>query len=160
MVRRAWLPYCVFVFSSYEMFDASNGDASRKQTVIREKSKKKKQTRSAKFHLETIIHGQRTRPGEGTKARRRGVARRLRKLLYNGFERVLVFARHPGGSMQITRWFRSLHFKSPWQRKPQAISVRLFSVTSFAKETRSAALLLFPTGRHSLSIKDSARPRK
>jgi hypothetical protein len=64
--------------------------------------------------------------------------------------------------MQFARWFRSLHFQSLWlrQRKPLAISVRLLSVTSFAKETHSAALLLFPADRHSLSICTSARPRK
>jgi len=88
------------------------------------------------------------------------IRRRLRKLLYNGFEQVLVFARHSGGSMQLTRWFRSLRFQSPRQGKPKTISVKLLSVTSFAKETRGAALLLFPAGRHSLSISNSARPRK
>jgi hypothetical protein len=62
--------------------------------------------------------------------------------------------------MQLTGWFRALRFQSLRKRKPQTISVRLFSVTSFSKETDSAALLLFPAGRHSLSICKSARPRK
>jgi hypothetical protein len=45
LVRRAWLPYCTFVFSSYEMFDANDIDVSMKQTLVVEKLKKKAKSR-------------------------------------------------------------------------------------------------------------------